>query len=177
MQSFRDEVADPLPTPGVFPEVAPRPIEPPVETPPTRSRKWLVALAIVLVVCAVLGFVIHKRTASRTHSAAISPVPNRNGQGLRLKGTTEATQSRAILAPMLSGQQVGILTIRNCYLREPTSGGATCWSSLIAKRKFAMLSTNRPNTTSSSTRFRRNKLRKAQPAPRMRPNCSRPRVT
>jgi len=111
MQSFRNEVAEPLPTPGVFPEVAPRPIEPPVETPPTRSRKWLVALAIVLVVCAVLGFVIHKRTASRTHSAAISPVPNSNGQGLRLKGTTEATQSRAILAPMLSGQQVGILTI------------------------------------------------------------------
>ncbi|HTS35873.1 MAG TPA: efflux RND transporter periplasmic adaptor subunit [Candidatus Solibacter sp.] len=33
------------------------------------------------------------------------------GQVLRLKGTTEAVQSRAILAPLLSGQQVGTLTI------------------------------------------------------------------
>jgi HlyD family secretion protein len=39
------------------------------------------------------------------------PLAADSGQILRLKGTTEAVQSRAILAPLLSGQQIGALTI------------------------------------------------------------------
>ena len=111
MQSFRNEVAEPLTTPAVSPQVAPVPIEPPARTPPPRPRKWLVVLAIVVVLGAVLSFVLHKKAVPRTYSTIASSISNTMGQGLRLKGITEATQSRAILAPMLSGQQVGILTI------------------------------------------------------------------
>jgi len=111
MRSFRNEVAEPLARPAVSPEVAPEPIGPPLATPPPRPQKWLVAVAIVLVLAAVLGFVLRKTTAPRTYSRVASPIGNNIGQGLRLKGITEAIQARAILAPMLSGQQVGILTI------------------------------------------------------------------
>ncbi|PYX81837.1 MAG: hypothetical protein DMG70_17600 [Acidobacteria bacterium] len=111
MRSFRNEVAEPLARPAVSPEVAPEPIGPPLATPPPRPQKWLVAVAIVLVLAAVLGFVLRKTTAPRTYSRVASPIGNNIGPGLRLKGITEAIQARAILAPMLSGQQVGILTI------------------------------------------------------------------
>jgi multidrug efflux pump subunit AcrA (membrane-fusion protein) len=46
--------------------------------------------------------------SSSTHAAA--------GRALRLRGTTEAVQTRAILAPLLAGQQVGTLTITRLTL-------------------------------------------------------------
>src|SRR5262249_26046756 len=42
---------------------------------------------------------------------AVSPLSRFHEAGLRLKGSTEAIRARAILAPMLSGQQVATLTI------------------------------------------------------------------
>jgi HlyD family secretion protein len=82
-----------------------------VGTPTPQPGKWLVGLATVLVLAAVLGFVLHRASAPPTHSTVASPIGNNIGQGLRLKGITEATHARAILAPLLSGQQVGVLTI------------------------------------------------------------------
>ena len=73
-------------------------------------RGWIVIAAIVVVLGTILLVVStrHKGpdTANRASSSAGIP-----GQVLRLKGTTEAVQSRAILAPLLAGQQVSTLTI------------------------------------------------------------------
>jgi HlyD family secretion protein len=62
---------------------------------------------------AVLGIILlvatrGKSPSTTNHAPSLTGNP---GQVLRLKGTTEAVQSRAILAPLLAGQQVGSLTI------------------------------------------------------------------
>ena len=90
--------------PGTQPEPA---IE--HEAHPKRSRAWMIAAAIA-VVLAIIGLVAIR---SRTPSAArlSSSISDHPGRVLRLKGTTEAVQSRAVLAPMLEGQQVPTLTI------------------------------------------------------------------
>ena len=66
----------------------------------------------MLLIATGIGFVSlqsHSKTSAAGSSdrlASINPA-----QTLRLKGTTEAVQSRAILAPLLAGQQVPTLTI------------------------------------------------------------------
>ena len=86
--------------------------EPPQQdgTRPTWLRGWMVIAAVVVVLGTILLVVStrHKApdTANRASSSAGIP-----GQVLRLKGTTEAVQSRAILAPLLAGQSVSTLTI------------------------------------------------------------------
>lgn len=76
---------------------------------PNRVRVW-----VVLVIAAVvLGAVVLVAVRSRTRATAklqTSLLPS-SEQVLRLKGTTEAVQARAILAPQLAGQQVPTLTI------------------------------------------------------------------
>jgi multidrug resistance efflux pump len=72
-----------------------------------------VAAIGVLFLIAIIGAVLvvsHKSDANRGqgHTAVAKQLPVRN---LRLKGTTEAIQSRAMLVPILSGQQVASLTI------------------------------------------------------------------
>jgi HlyD family secretion protein len=76
---------------------------------PRRLRRWMVIVAAAAVLGILLLVVI--RTKSPTiggSAAAVSATPS---QVLRLKGTTEAVQSRAILAPLLAGQKVPTLTI------------------------------------------------------------------
>jgi multidrug efflux pump subunit AcrA (membrane-fusion protein) len=51
----------------------------------------------------------HHRTPAATHLSSI--LSANSGTILRLKGTTEAVEARAILAPLLAGQQVPTLTI------------------------------------------------------------------
>jgi multidrug resistance efflux pump len=82
----------------------------PLKEPGSRSK--LPAITAVVVVVVIVGLLLisarHKTqtTALRTTSSA-----SLSGQIVRLKGTTEAVQSRAILAPLLAGQQVSTLTI------------------------------------------------------------------
>jgi len=85
--------------------------ESPHEAPPKRRRAWIfvAAAAAVLLVAAILLLVLRSRTfSSRQFAPSLAAASDRV---LRLKGTTEAVQSRAILAPLLSGQQVNTLTI------------------------------------------------------------------
>ncbi len=92
------------------------PSPPELSSPPSpdneacrRKHGWTIAAAVVLLAAAVLTAVLlSRRTARHAQTAGTSATP---GQVLRLKGTTEAVQSRGILAPMLAGQQVGTLTI------------------------------------------------------------------
>jgi HlyD family secretion protein len=86
-----------------------------------RSRGWTIfgwtiagwmILATAVVALGIAAFVFvgtrSKAPASGTSTASTSTNPS---QVLRLKGTTEAVQARAILAPLLAGQSVPTLTI------------------------------------------------------------------
>jgi HlyD family secretion protein len=79
--------------------------------PPRRSRRRVVLLivAAAIVITGVVATVLRGRTPATAHSSnSVFPTVQ---QILRLKGTTEAVQSRAILAPLLEGQQIPTLTI------------------------------------------------------------------
>lgn len=80
-----------------------------LEPPPRRRRIWIFATIVAFVVAIAVTFSVRSRRApTGTISVSIHDQP---GQILRLKGTTEAVQARAILAPRLAGQQIGTLTI------------------------------------------------------------------
>lgn len=82
-----------------------------IEPHPSSSRKLILISSIaVLIVLGLSSYLLHRSRVTRT---AISPFIRTaaDAHTLRLKGTTEAIQSRAILAPVLSGQRVGTLTI------------------------------------------------------------------
>jgi hypothetical protein len=75
-------------------------------------RRLLVAALIALVVgtLVLIGMRAGKKQSSES-GAQSSNLRTNSSRTLRLKGTTEAVQSRAILAPLLAGQSVGTLTI------------------------------------------------------------------
>jgi multidrug efflux pump subunit AcrA (membrane-fusion protein) len=78
---------------------------------PKKRRTALIILIVVLAVAAGIVLLVSTRgkgPSTANHNATSSTGP---GQILRLKGTTEAVQSRAIVAPLLAGQQVESLTI------------------------------------------------------------------
>lgn len=80
---------------------------------PGWPRGWLCLVAVGT----ILGFILLAILASlrgKASSAGVVAQPRdraTRGQTLRLKGATEAVQTRAILAPLLAGQQVGTLTV------------------------------------------------------------------
>lgn len=78
--------------------------------PPGRSRWWLIGIAVAAVL-GILLFINLRSKAPSLHGAVPGAGAANPGATLRLKGTTEAVQSRAILAPVLEGQQVSTLTI------------------------------------------------------------------
>ena len=92
--------------PGTQPERTPN-----AQAHPRKIRGWMVAIVSVLVLLPIVVALITRLRQAGSgvpspHSPAIAA-----GQTLRLKGTTEAVQSRAILAPLLAGQSVPTLTI------------------------------------------------------------------
>jgi HlyD family secretion protein len=86
-----------------------QPETPGQESPSKRRRVWIWAAAALILAALITALFLglrHTPASNVTH-----PLAAVSGQILRLKGTTEAVQSRAILAPLLSGQQIGALTI------------------------------------------------------------------
>ncbi|HTS05215.1 MAG TPA: efflux RND transporter periplasmic adaptor subunit [Candidatus Eisenbacteria bacterium] len=83
--------------------------EAPEGGPPKGSRRWIWAAAAVALAALVLALALELRHASTTKVA--QTFTSDSLQIVRLKGTTEAVQSRAILAPLLAGQHIGTLTI------------------------------------------------------------------
>src|SRR5579863_1730752 len=79
------------------------------EMRPRRWRAWIALAMVTLAVAVALVFVILSRTPTPLINR--QSLSNDPAQVLRLKGTTEAVQARAILAPLLAGQQVSTLTI------------------------------------------------------------------
>ena len=93
------------------PGTRPEPPEPNSEHPRRSRRRIVIAAAAALGVALVAIFFSANRShapGSSTSSPVTTPIPS---QVLRLKGTTEAVQARAILAPLLAGQTVPTLTI------------------------------------------------------------------
>jgi len=78
------------------------------EQRPSRKRVWI---AVVVLVAALIVLALVSVRTRTTRVANVSPVAAIDPEILRLKGTTEALQARAILAPRLSGQSVPTLTI------------------------------------------------------------------
>jgi len=66
---------------------------------------------VSLVLLWILAFLIFPKSGAVRRGASISAQQPTAAPTVRLKGTTEAIESRAILAPVLSGQQVTSLTI------------------------------------------------------------------
>lgn len=79
------------------------------EPPPNRWRVWIIVATSAMAVGLLLTLALRSRHAAKSSISA--SIQGRSSRILRLKGTTEAVQSRAILAPMLAGQQVHTLTI------------------------------------------------------------------
>ena len=80
------------------------------------SRRILIAAMVTLVVGALLLAAASKKRSSTRTGAHPSLAHTDLSENLRLKGTTEAVQSRSILAPALAGQQVSTLTITRLTL-------------------------------------------------------------
>jgi multidrug resistance efflux pump len=76
---------------------------------PKRLRVWVIAAVLLFALGLVLTLVFRSRTPLSTKQVSVTSQNPENF--LRLKGTTEAVQARAILAPLLAGQQIGTLTI------------------------------------------------------------------
>ena len=106
--------AEVIPEPESSPDqLATRPEQPRDDNArPRTSRGWLIGIAVAIVVLLpiILALVTRTRPTGPGNQAAQSD-PIAPGQVLRLKGTTEAVQARAILAPLLAGQSVPTLTI------------------------------------------------------------------
>lgn len=81
--------------------------------PENERRRWLlpvVGVCAAALILAVAFLIVHRASSGATRPAAGSS-SNNPEKILRLKGTTEAVQSRAMLAPVLEGQQVNTLTL------------------------------------------------------------------
>src|SRR5512141_1273577 len=89
--------------PGTLPE-----FESKYAPSPKRWRWFVLAAAAFVLVALVMALLRSPSTAPSRLTQVITDNP---GQVLRLKGTTEAVEARAILAPLLAGQQIGTLTI------------------------------------------------------------------
>ena len=81
-----------------------------------RLRGMLVVAMVALVVGTLLLAGVERKTRSSESGSQASSAHTDSGRTLRLNGTTEAVQSRAILAPLLAGEQVGTLTITKLAL-------------------------------------------------------------
>src|SRR5437660_3472068 len=76
---------------------------------PKRWRVWVIAAVLLFTLGLVLTLVFRCHTPLSTKQVSVTSQNPENF--LRLKGTTEAVQARAILAPLLAAQQIGTLTI------------------------------------------------------------------
>ena len=101
----------------VTPEFEPSPRRPALqpEPPERRGSPWRSRHAWITIVVASILLVTTLLVLRRGRSSATGTVPSASrassDQVLRLKGTTEAVEARAILAPLLAGQEVSTLTI------------------------------------------------------------------
>jgi HlyD family secretion protein len=94
------------------PEQAVNPTVPPPEPRPRRSlRVPAIAAVALLLLIAIVVAVVHRKNLSQRNLVPTSSSATGAGPVLRLTGTTEAVHMRSMVAPMLSGEHVGTLTV------------------------------------------------------------------
>lgn len=99
---------------AVTPDTESPPDQPGPQIEPPRAGRARPRLWIIIAAAAILGLillVVATRSKSPATANLVSSLTNNSTKILRLKGTTEAVQSRAVLAPLLAGQSVSTLTI------------------------------------------------------------------
>jgi multidrug resistance efflux pump len=74
-------------------------------------RRSVIAAIVLVAILAALMLARKLHRTARNNVAQLTSKNERNSGSLRLTGKTEAVQARAILAPLLAGQQVSTLTI------------------------------------------------------------------
>jgi HlyD family secretion protein len=79
-------------------------------------RGLLVVAVVALLVATLLLAGMKKKPRSSVTTSQTSTATTDSSRIFRLNGTTEAVQTRAILAPLLAGEQVGTLTITKLAL-------------------------------------------------------------
>ncbi len=80
-------------------------------SPGPKRKVWIIAIALGAVVLAGAALILKKNFHSALRVEHSSSLRVNTNERLRLKGTTQAVETRAILAPLIAGQQVGTLTI------------------------------------------------------------------
>lgn len=109
MQPAPAEVSpDSVPSPN---ESGARPEKPNNHSARTKRLRWIISAIVAVAVGAGIIALVATRSKTAGTAASLQFASSNPNQILRLKGTTEAVQSRAILAPLLEGQEVPTLTI------------------------------------------------------------------
>lgn len=83
----------------------------PPPSPPRRARWGFISVSLLIVLTTLLVVATRFRTNSAGTTQQVASAPAAGPSSVRLTGKTQAARSRAILAPLLAGQQVGTLTI------------------------------------------------------------------
>lgn len=109
MQTAPAEVSpDSVPSPN---ESGARPEKPHNHSAQPKRLRWMIIAIVAIAVIAGIAALVATRGKTAATATSLQLASGNPNQILRLKGTTEAVQSRAILAPLLEGQQVPTLTI------------------------------------------------------------------
>lgn len=109
MQTAPAEVSpDSVPSPN---ESGARPEKPHNHSAQPKRLRWMIIAIVAIAVIAGIVALVATRGKTAATATSLQLASGNPNQILRLKGTTEAVQSRAILAPLLEGQQVPTLTI------------------------------------------------------------------
>lgn len=105
-------LAEPRLEAGPGQDLSERPISDPPAPRSRKARRGLLLAAIVILIAITFFWLMKKRPPTVIRSASLS-LPQRSvrDEALRLKGTTQAVETRAILTPFISGEQTGSLTL------------------------------------------------------------------
>src|SRR5512146_3125237 len=96
---------------AVIVEPGPKLEEPPTLSPKRPPRSSIVILAIVVCVVLVIALLLFFRSPTQNKTSLTQPSTAALDGEIRIKGTTEASQSRTIVVPSLAGQSVPVLTV------------------------------------------------------------------
>jgi multidrug resistance efflux pump len=96
---------------AVIVEPGPKLEEPPTLSPKRPPRSSILILAGVVCVAIVFAFLLFSRSSPQNKPTPTGPSTAGLDGEIRIKGTTEASQSRTIVAPSLAGQSVPVLTV------------------------------------------------------------------
>jgi HlyD family secretion protein len=78
-----------------------------------HKKRWLVLIATIMFCTLAISLWLTGHNKAPAPSRRISSSPADTNGELRLKGTTQAVQTRSIQAPLLAGEKEGTLTITN----------------------------------------------------------------